>query len=338
MPLITTTAEIKKYLAIDANTRIESMAPFIDEAEILFIIPILGQAFYDELIADYDPDPGNMTPDNQEVMPYIQRAESYYMAFLSVDQIGVNFGDLGIQQQRGDNSDAAPLWKVGNLKQSYIRNADLNAEKLLSFLEANASPTKYDAWYSSSSNTRTQGFIVYNTSIASLYVDINESRLIFLRMKKRIFDIETNYVSKLICQDQYDELVDQIKSDTITAQNQALIDKIQPFVSKFALYLTLPSIRVAVGPQGITFYSSNDGFTQREISTTIRKDELKVLLDSLKVEPFGYEGDERELRQFFEDNIDDYPLIKASPCYTIETVPGPTWQAQNNPGSNHFSV
>lgn len=338
MALITTIAEIKKYLAIDANTKIATMQPFIDEAEILFIIPLLDQAFYDELIADYDPVLSNMTADNQAVMPFIQRAESYYMAFLAINQIGINFGDMGVQQQRVENSEPAPLWKVGNLKMNYIKSADIHSEKLLEFLELNATVSKYNAWYESDANTRTQGFMVYNTTIASLYTDIDGSRLIFLRMKKRIVKVEQEYISKIICQDQYDELVIQIKSDSITATNQLLIDKIRPLVSKYALYLTLPSIRVTISAQGITLYSSTDGFTRNEIAQVVRKDEMKQLMDSLRIEPFGFEADERELRQFFEDNIDDYPLIKASPCHTIETEPGPTWQPENNADNKHFIV
>lgn len=338
MPLITTIPEVKKYLAIDGNTNIATIAPFIDEAELLFILPLLGQAFYDELIADYDPVLANMTEDNQLVMPYIQRAEAYYMAFLSVEQIGISFGDMGIQQMRGDNSEPAPLWKVGNLKFTYIKSADIHAEKLLEFLELNATVIKYNNWYASAANTRNEGYMVYSTIIASQYVDINDSRLLFLRMKKRIIDIEANSVSKIICQDQYDELVAQIKTDSITATNQKLIDKIRPFVSKYALYLTLPSVRVTVSAQGLTLFSSTDGFTRREIAPFIRKDELKSLMDSLKVDPFGYEHDEKELRQFFLDNIDDYPLIKASDCYTIATVPGPTWQPSNSADNKHFSI
>lgn len=330
MPLITTISELKTYLAIDKNTRIETMQPFINEAETLYITPLLGQAFYDAVVA------APTDTDNALVLPYIQRALSYYTAYLSVEQMGVNFGDMGIQQQFSENSQPAFRWKVEQLQLSFIQKADLHAEKLLEYLEANASGTKYADWFNDLTvNTRLEGWMVNNTRIASQYIDINESRRIFLRLKKRIKDIESTYVKRLICADQYDELVTQIQADSITAENQLLIDRIRPIVAKKALYLTMPSLRISISDQGITIYSSNDGVVNKEAAD---RDQIKYLLESLKGGEFGYEHDQRELEEFIEANISDYPLIEASECYTIQPDPGPTYQVENLSDNKHFSV
>lgn len=335
MPLITTIAEIKNYLAIDVNTNIDSLQPFINEAELLFMKDLLGTAFYDELVADYDPVLTNMTPDNQAVMPYIQRALSYYMAYLSINQMGVNFGDMGIQQQFGENSQPAPQWKVDKLMLSYIQQADIHAEKLLEFLEANATGVLYASWYYSSANTKNEGWMVNSTIVASQYIDINDSRRIFLRLKKRIKDIESNYIKRLICADQYDELVTQIQADSITAANQLLIDKMRPIIAKMALYFTIPSLRISITDQGIMIYSISDGIVSKQMAD---KDQIKDLKESLKGDEFGFESDQRELEEFIAANISDYPLIEESDCYTIATDPGPTWQVENNSDNKHFSV
>ena len=337
MPLITTITEIKKYLSIDINIEIDSLNPFIDEAELLFIKPLLGTAFYDELVADYDVNLGNMTTDNQLVMPFVQRALCYYMAYLSINQMGVNFGDMGIQQQFGENSQPAPQWKVDKLMLSFIQQADLHAEKLLEFLEDNSTVSKYNNWYSSTANTKNEGYMVNNTRIASLYIDINDSRRIFLRLKKRIKDIEANYIRRLICQDQYDELVTQIKTDSLknSVANTALVEMLRPIIAKMALYFTIPSLRISINDQGITIYSSNDGIISKQMAD---KDQIKHLLNFLKSEEFGFESDKRELEEFIDANISDYPLIAASDCYTVKTDPGPTWQVENNSDNKHFSV
>jgi uncharacterized protein (DUF2164 family) len=336
MPLITTISEIKNYLAIDQNTEIDSLQPFINEAEILFIKPLLGTAFYDELVADYDPVLANMTANNQLIMPFVQRSLAYYMAYLSINQMGVNFGDMGIQQQFGDNSQPAPQWKVDKLMLSYIQQADVHAEKLLEYLEANANDTDtYASWYTSTANTKNEGYMVNNTRIASLYIDINDSRRIFLRLKKRIKDIESNYIKRLICADQYNALVTQIKADSISAENEALIEKLRPIIAKMALYYTIPSLRISITDQGIMIYSSSDGIISKQAAD---KDQIKHLLDSLKSEPFGFEADQREADEFIKDNIADYPLIAASDCYTIEVDPGPSWQVENSADNKHFSV
>lgn len=334
MPLITSIDEIKNYLAIDVNTDMATLQPFISEAELLYIKPLLGNDFYQVFQTDYESE--TMSEAGQSLLPYVQRALSYYMAYLSVEQIGVNFGDMGIQQQFGEGSQPAPRWKIEQLQLSYIQKADLHAEKLLEYLEQSASALLYQEWYEDPvANTKLEGWIVNSTRIASFYVDINDSRRIFLRMKKRIKDIEANYIKKLICKPQYDELVAQIKADTLTLENGILIEKLQPIISKMALYQTIPSLRIGVSDAGLTIYSSNDSVVSKQAAD---KDQVKVLMASLKSEPFGYESDISELEEWIKDNIADYPMIETSDCYTIQTVPGPKWQVENSVDNKHFSV
>jgi hypothetical protein len=338
MPLITTISEIKNYLSIDINTRIESLQPFINEAELLYIKDLLGADFYAELVAAYKTANfviDDMTDEQTAIMIYMQRALSYYMAYLSINQMGVNFGDMGIQQQFGENSQPAPQWKVDKLMLSYIQQADIHAEKMLQYLEENASPLTYATWYNSTANTKNEGWMVNSAIVASQYIDINNSRRIFLRLKKRIKDIESSYIKRLICADQYNELVTQIQADSISAENQLLIDKLRPIIAKMALYFTIPSLRIAITDQGIMIYSSNDGIISKQMAD---KDQIKDLKESLIDNEFGYKSDETELEEFIEANIDDYPLIAASDCYTIKTSPGPSWQVENSSDNKHFSV
>lgn len=339
MPLITTISELKKHIAIDANTDFATVEPFIEEAEELYIIPILGAAFYDALVSAYV-DAENVVDDIVDanikaIFPKVQKCIAYYMAYQSINQLGVNFGDSGINQSSSQNSQPAPGWKVSKLELSFIKQADLFAEKLLEYLEVNASVTVYNDWYASTANTKNEGYLVNNTRIASQYIDINDSRRLFLRLKKRIIQIEKEYVKALICTDQYDELVDQVKTDTITANSQVLIDMLRPIIAKKALFLTLPTIRVSVSEQGIAVYSSNDGVVQKQLAG---KEEVKMLMSSLRDGEFGYIADEQKLKKFIEDNIADYPLIEASECWTSKADPGPKWQPENSADNKHFSV
>lgn len=339
MSLITTIAEFKNYVSVDINTDMSSLLPFVTEAELLYIKPLLGAAFYDELVADYDPDITEMTADNQAVMPFVQRSLAYYAAYLSVPQIGVAVGDMGIQMQSGQDSIPAPRWKIEQLQMNYIQQADTHAEKLLQFLEENASVTKYNNWYSNLEvNTKMSGSLVPSARIASQYIDINESRRIFLKMKRRITEVEQRYVKRMICQDQYDAMVTEIQSGTISAEVSVLIEALRPYVCKMALYLTLPGIRVQISHDGLTLWSYNDGVISKDGAPSNRKEELKAYLESLSTGELGYKADEAEIRQFITDNIADYPLIAASPCYTVQTSPGPSWQVTNSESNKHFSV
>src|SRR5688572_20232841 len=106
MALFRTTAEIKQYIAIDVNMKFSTIKPSLEDAEENFIKPLLGDAFYAAFAADYAGAalvPDNLTANNKLLLPFIQRALAFYAAFYLVDEVGVNVGDLGVQQQFNQN-------------------------------------------------------------------------------------------------------------------------------------------------------------------------------------------------------------------------------------------
>lgn len=341
MPLITTIAEFKQYIAIDANMKMATLLPYVKEAEQMFMVDLLGQAFYEELVESYTASkaetPVALSEDIANLLPYVQRCLAYYTQLLSIPHLAVTFGDMGIRQHRSEDSDAAPQKLQDKLQFNALRNGDIHADKLLEFLEANATADNdYEPWFSSTANTKNSGFIIYSTAIASRHIDINSSRRVFLKLRSKMREIETRIIPKLIGIDQYEELVVQLRAGTVTEANQELIDKIEPVICKRALFLQLPFMRVQINENGIFLYSGTDDILRGNVAS---ESDIKQLRCQLMDEPLGYLSDEQELRQFILDNIDDYPLIKASTVYTVQPDPGPTWRTPDpGPNDKWFSV
>lgn len=346
MSLFKSIVEVRKYVSsIDANTVWEDFKPFIDEAEAAYIAQLLGDLYtpfledytenYVEPVGEEEPET-EMSEDNAALLPYVQRCLAYYAALQAVPHLGVVMGSGGLQEQFTQNSRPAPRYKIRDLSLQYIIFADKHADILLDYLEANAAVDKYQEWLEDeTANTRLSGCIVYKTPIASQFIDINESRRIFLRLKKHIKNIEQREVKKMICTEAYEELIQQIKDNDVSEENQLLLDILQPYISKKALYLAMPSLRISVTHEGITMHSSNDGVVQK---TTADKKEVDTLLKSLKDGEQGYEADWKTLDQFLIDNIGDYPLIEDSPCYTSKSTTVPRYQPDNDPCNKHFST
>lgn len=329
--LIKTTAELKQYSSMDADTEYSTFEPFLEEATTLYLLDLLGTAFHEELFTAYDAP--SLSPQQTALLPYIQRTLTNYALFLSVDQLNVRVGDAGIMDNRTQNTEPAPKFKTDALKASYLNQADLHAEKLLEYLEANAAD--FPTWVSGPGNTAATGLLVATAKVANEYIDINESRRLFKKLIKRIKHIETRYINKLIGQAQYDALVTQIKAATLTPENEALVEILRPIIAKKALIETIPSMLIGLSANGIHIISSNDGTITKSAAD---QNQLKMLMYNLKDGDTGYIQDVNQLEQFIIDNIADYPLIEASTAYTSRPDPGPKRPYENLSTNKHFGI
>lgn len=341
MPLISTIAEFKKYIGIDANMKWASLEPFVKEAEQLYIVPLLGKAFYDEYLplylASVAPSPTNLSADNAALLPYIQRALAYYSQLKAIPQLATSFGDMGVRQHLSENSVTASIKVEDRLLLNALVSGDTHADALLEYLEDNASDVKYATWYGSAANTKRSGLMVYNTHVAQKHIDIGDSRRFYLQLLPYIEKLEAKYGPKLVGQEQYDELVTQLMANTLTSANTDLLAKLQPIIAKRVLFLRLPYLRVSIAHDGLWLYSGANEVRSKDFLATDAL--IKTLRLELSTGELGYEKDEEELNQFIQDNIADYPLMAASTVYTTQPDPkNLNWQPKNDPYNRHFAV
>lgn len=339
MGLITSILEFKKQVSVSGNMKFASLEPYVKEAEQLYLLPLLGQAFYDEFLPLYEasvaPVPTALNAENAALLPYIQKCLGYYTLLKAIPNLTASFGELGIRYTRSEDSDTAPRWKEEKMLLNALVNGDLHADKLLEFLETHEAD--YPTWKASSANTRVSGLIVYSTKVAQQHIDINSSRRVFLQLLPTIKKLEETFVPKLVGAAQYAELLSQIKTDFISSYNVELMAMLAPIIAKRALYMRLPFMQVGIGADGIRVYSevteirSKDYLASREQIKELRA----ALMDEFST---GYMADEQALRQFILDYADNYPLIKASAVYTVQPDPGPTWQPLNDPNNKFFAV
>jgi hypothetical protein len=345
MALFKTIPEFRKYISIDENMDFSNLLPAIQEAEEIFIKDLLGESFYDILLADYTDhtdaegvDAG-MNADNKLLIPLVQRTLANYAALFAIDQIDGSIGNMGYQESFGNNSRPAPRWKSKKKEDALIAKGDKYADKLLAFLEKNAAANKYNAWFSDAiANTAMAGSIVYSSTIASKYIDINESRRIFLKLKNKIREIESEDVYHMLCEDQYDEIITQIKTGTLSTPNKKLTAILEPFITKKALRESMPYIRLSITSDGLVMQSTTDGVVSKSAvsdNTLIGNSPVKMMLQQLDKE---IKRAKENIDQFIIDNISSYPLIMNSPCFTSKETKPPKYQIPNNPDKNYFSV
>ena len=281
---------------------------------------------FDAIEIQYEADPAALEIKYQPLLPYIQKAIANYAIFLYVNIGGVNLNNAGISVQSSQNSQPAPQWKIDKLEKSLLASADRHAEKLLAYLEKNKD--EYPLWVASPSYTLSKDLFINSADELSKYISINNSRRLFLKLKKYLFDVEELHIKRLICKDQYAAL----KIESPTQPSLILLNKLKPLVARLALLQGIPELRISITDQGINVLSYSDSINIKGGATDAQINDLKESLKS------KIEAHTEEVKFFLEENLADYPLYANRPCYAAKPVPGPGHIPVNDPCGKSFSV
>ena len=111
----------------------------IEALTIKYIMPILGEDFYDDLVAN----PDNYT----ELITYILPVVAAYVKFSILPEIHTITGSSGMVQTTGQNKNPVTRDGLEGLRQVAIDQAELFAEVLHKYLEDNSDD--YPLYYSS---------------------------------------------------------------------------------------------------------------------------------------------------------------------------------------------
>jgi hypothetical protein len=330
MPLIKQIAEIKKYLAVDANTRIESISPYIDEAEIVFLIDLIGRPFYEEVLAIYDA--GDYTGEKakyQALIPMIQRPLINYAFFLSSSMYGVSVSDVGIQVNQTSESAPAPLWKIQKIEEAWLNSAYTFADVLLNYLEEKAED--FATWAEGPTSPFSQELFISKTSDFEKIRSIAKSRRTFLALKPFIKEAEP-LVERALGSELFDELKQQLKENDLTDENKLLLNFVRPVVAFYALIEAIPLLNISISADSILVNSYNNGLVKKDAPT---EKQLEKLLQSLRNRlSISLE----QLKMFLTDKVEDYPLYAAHINHTSERVGVTSKRYLNRPGSKNFLI
>lgn len=117
--------------------------------------------------------------------------------------------------------------------------------------------------------------------------------------------LQLNYIEPILGEDLFDELLEQVEANTLTALNEALIEEIKPALSWLVYSDLVIYLNVSSTASGMV-KSVGESFTLAD------KEELA----SISKTAFGHwQTYERRLLRFLEKNKTDYPLWDDKVCY-----------------------
>ncbi len=180
MPLVNSINQIRQAFPVNISNVMGTWQPFIDDAQDLFIRPILGDALFEHLSAYADgvadaPVPGEVTPVKAVLIHDLRKAVSLYALHLGIDQIALNVSGAGVQVLQSESHKPAPVFLIMNLKDSFLSRAHRQVDNALNFISKNP------ATITGFSLPVTPCF-VRNADEFQAYADIRGSRRVFLSL------------------------------------------------------------------------------------------------------------------------------------------------------------
>ena len=229
--LFKTIEQVKEYITIDISTNINTVLPYIKQAE-KFVKDIIGTDLYNSL--SYFVNEDGDDSDIEALLPYVQLPLINFAYMLGAPKLAVNIGMAGISTTSNNNLNPADDTRIKDLIRSFASSGYDGLEDLLEFLEENKGT--YSAWVSSTAYSYNKQFFVNNAKEMNDSIHIGISRYDFLKLKPFIHQIEQSIIKKAIGTDTFDAVKEEYADDDLSDENEILLlDYIRPAVCYMAL-------------------------------------------------------------------------------------------------------
>lgn len=231
--------EIRPYIAVSNALTFRTVHTALQNAFGLFIRPLVGDNVVAKLQEIYDAvlDISEIKEDTDskdiKLLYYAQRANAFLAFWYDYDEMQVLIADSGVKRQESDNVKMPYKYQELSLKNGFKQKGFDALDSLIAFLELNL--TDYPDYKESDNYTQTLDSIVRNAKEVNEYHEINNSRLVYLRLKPNIKIIEDTLIAPRIGYSLYEDLKNALKEETTEEKYTKLREKLLPVVVLYAV-------------------------------------------------------------------------------------------------------
>jgi hypothetical protein len=310
--LIKTIAEVQKNVPVAMTSTFATIAPFLQSAEVMYLVRIIGKEQVAALLQAYNYDAQAQPPQDVPKSTHLQAIElcqkiianlGYYLA---VPVLSVTISPNGININSTDTTKNAFQWQTEDVKDALLNLGFNGIEELLELIEDNA--VDFQPYTQSDLYKRQQASLIKSAADFSYYYDIESSRFIYQNIFSLIRRVEDQTMVRLFGAAFYQSLT----AGNLSAKKQLLVDKyLKPGLALLTAskamverVITLKGARVA--------FNFNGAYNNMKESMAATRDQIKDTTTQLDAD--GNDFIAAGL-QFITDNpadFEDYivPVVK----------------------------
>lgn len=239
MALINTNSQAKQYVKV-LFTNNETAIPNMTKAERRFIVPILGNDLYDELLTHVEE--SGTDADLETLLDKVRQALAPLAYWIDLPTIQSQITDAGIRTISNDNMQAAHRWEYEEIKAGLEEDGCWGLEYLLAFLFANASTYSWEP-------ASEYDLIFKHAQEFQKYYPLYQPYRTFQSLRPVIKQIIDQYIISEIGQAFYEELIAEASP---SAEQAAAIELIKQAVANLTVMRAVAVLSVKFGADGFT--------------------------------------------------------------------------------------
>lgn len=129
---------LKKYSLLPLNYQMNEVMPFVTMAQEIWLRPVLGTAFYEELLEQV----GNNELTDENATLLVQAAWQYLSTAFDYEYLPfayAHISEVGVTKGKSDNSDSVDLKDITYLQSQIRKNLEIRKDYLIKFLQQHES-------------------------------------------------------------------------------------------------------------------------------------------------------------------------------------------------------
>ena len=315
--IITTIEQIRSASSINVSNTIENWLPYLEDAEFLFIKPLIGPGLYAAVLAYINQHHSNAAsvgendpPDDpiiDELLGYVRKALALYALYSGIDEFSVSVSSAGVQEIQSTTHKAAPQYKILNLKEVYISRAHRYADEVLNLMDQNKE------YFSQYSDIPCSNTFIRNADEFQAHCDIHHSRRVFLAMVPIMVGIEKRFILPTLSPELYAQFKDHYLAGNLDNDEIDLLVMIQPALAHLSLARALVEISIDTLDWGV-FNDAHNTFSSIQSKSLANADRISAMEKSNTQDG---EAELKALQQYLDNNASatKYPLYFHSSRY-----------------------
>lgn len=299
--------QIKAYVEISSNTKLENYQPAMILVQEKWLIPIIGKAAMDQVITKLKTDDFNSV--EREFLEALRFPAAILCQYFAIGSNNISLTDGGFTVPAGDKVAVASQWRVDDYRAKLEMDSQLALDKLLEWLQEKGD--QISSYQGSDAQKRNSGMILSKASDFQQYTTLQIGHFMFHKLLPMISMVEETVIRTAICDELFDHIKTTLKDGGDLAEYKPLMDYLKPIVAYFTLSDSIEEMNLSTsGDNLIIKYrdpSSNQSSGKKEL------EESRIIRLMARNKRLGADAINR-LQRHLSASAADYPIYQDSEC------------------------